>query len=81
MNRVVKAYMDGINWVLHYYFQGVSGPYASGGSVLRVMLTYTSPDPIVGMVLPVLLRPVRRRLQGHSKLRHCVHYGPTFQTV
>lgn len=23
-HRVVKAYMEGMNWVLHYYFQGVS---------------------------------------------------------
>lgn len=24
VDRVVKAYMEGMNWVLHYYFQGVS---------------------------------------------------------
>jgi hypothetical protein len=73
--------MEGMNWVLHYYFQGVS---------LIVFALHRSAfakdslwpiDSIMAMVLPISLCPFRSRLQGNSELRYPVHPWSTLQAV
>lgn len=55
-------YMEGLAWVLQYYYQGVR----SCVSMHSRTLTTPRPDAVVDMVLSVPFCPFRRRLRGRK---------------
>lgn len=74
--RVTTHYIEGLAWVLHYYYQGVRLFYSWSHGALTVLL-----DTVLAMVLPIPFRTLRVRLRRRDKHGHQVHTWSALQAV
>ena len=77
LSRITTHYVEGLAWVLHYYYQGVSR--VTNPSIVR--WSYKIPDTFVAMVLPLPFRSFRRRFHRRRANGYKVRSWPAIQTV